>query len=597
MPTLDRRLLRALAAALCLSLMLAGCANVATAPSPAQQTQAAQAQTLYRQGRFNDAAQLWQQLAQANWRMRDAWLLRAAESYRQLDDWTQVAPLLARIQRARLDPAQAQRFDLLSAETSLNRGQLQRALAAAEAMAAFPPALQPRVLELQARAQQALGQPLAAARTRLRLDRDLSGFDRAQNEQQLLALLQAMPGAQLQSEARALAPNDPLRPWLAQALSRQGSALATPLPQLDHPVGTMLPGSGQADVREGYRPPHAIALLLPISGPLAPAAKALQDGFTIAENADPKRAAETTVSVYDTGGTPGGALAAYQQAVANHPDIVVGPLGREAVGTLFQQPLPVPLLALNHPDNGVPPPGSAEFALPPEADGAHAAARMRSQGLHTAIMFIGEGDSEQRAARAFRAQFESMGGQVLGSATLPRDEVNYADDIATLTANAGSDTGIFLALRPRQGRLLVPQLNIAQVTLPVYATSHIYGAEENQGLDRDLDGVQFCDAPWLFDAQPGLPLRSKLQATMPDTVGPAARLFAFGMDAWSLLPYLDWLRNHPGSYLAGATGQLTMDSFGRIQRTPIWAQFVDGIAVPMTGALDASDGSAMPGTR
>ena len=70
--------------------------------------------------------------------------------------------------------------------------------------------------------------------------------------------------------------------------------------------------------------------------------------------------------------------------------------------------------------------------------------------------------------------------------------------------------------------------------------------------------------------------------------GAGARLFAFGMDAYALLPYLDWLIAHPDAYLYGATGELTADSFGRIHRAVGWARFSNGIAQPVEGALSAA---------
>ena len=64
------------------------------------------------------------------------------------------------------------------------------------------------------------------------------------------------------------------------------------------------------------------------------------------------------------------------------------------------------------------------------------------------------------------------------------------------------------------------------------------------------------------------------------------------MDAYALLPYLDWLLAHPDAYVAGATGELTADTFGRINRLVGWARFRNGIAEPVDGAL-----SAMPAGR
>ena len=144
-------------------------------------------------------------------------------------------------------------------------------------------------------------------------------------------------------------------------------------------------------------------------------------------------------------------------------------------------------------------------------------------------------------------------------------------------------------MRPAQARLLLPQLRIARINLPVIATSHVYEGSDDASVNRDLDGVEFCDAPWLFNAQPGLPNHDDIAAQLPSARGGGARLFAFGMDAWSLVPYLDWLRAHPGSYVPGASGQLTADQFGRVRRVLISAQFQDGLAHPLSGNLQTDD--------
>ncbi|MDN5924491.1 MAG: penicillin-binding protein activator, partial [Xanthomonadales bacterium] len=317
MPKVDRHESRLLAATLGITLLLAGCVALPTQPTPAQTAAAAHAQTLYRQGDLAGAAQAYQSLADTSRGLRDGYLLRAAETWRQVDDWTKVDALLQQINRRHLSAEQAQRFDLLTGEAALVRGDAEQALTATQNMLVFPTLLQPRVLELRARAQLATGDALAAARTRLSLSDSLHGFDREQNNKQLLAALASVDSARLQQDASTLPANDPLRPWLAQALKQQGSALATTLPQLDHPVGTMLPSGNQASTREGYQPPHKIALLLPASGPLQAAASAVDAGFLAAEQADNQRAANTQVDVFDSGGTAASALDAYQRAVSN----------------------------------------------------------------------------------------------------------------------------------------------------------------------------------------------------------------------------------------------------------------------------------------
>ncbi|MCE5231921.1 MAG: penicillin-binding protein activator [Mizugakiibacter sp.] len=582
------RIFRSLAAYLIAALLLAGCATLGT-PTPQQQAQADRAEALYRRGEFDQAAQAFLALAAQSHAGRDHYRLRAAEAFGEEGTLDRAAQALDGVKRRHLEGEEASRYDLLDAQLALSRNDAARALGLlAGATPTLPPALRSRAQELSARAQAQAGDAWGAAATRTAMDAQLGGLDRSGNEQQIVALLGKLPSAELLRRRDTLPATDPLRVWVEQALARQGVAVAVAQPQLEHPVGTVLPAEGAAaGTREGYRALRAVALLLPADGQLAAAAGAVRDGFFAAYfDAARGGAPRPTLKLYDSGNDPAQAVAAYQKAVADGAELVIGPLSREAVAAVFQQAtLPVPVLALNHPDGtALPPPGSAEFGLLPENEGAQVAEYMAARGLKNALVFAAEDDWAQRAARAFKAQFEGTGGRVAGEAALKSDAVNYAGQIAGMPL-ADAD-GVFLALRPQQARLLLPQLKLAKATQPVFATSHVYSGDDAPNLDRDLDGVEFCDAPWLFDAQPGLPRRDDIAAQLPLARGAGARLFAFGMDAFALTPYLDWLRMHAGSYLPGATGQLAEDSFGRVHRTLTWARFADGVARPLAGGLD-----------
>lgn len=462
-----------------------------------------------------------------------------------------------------------------------------------EAPVRSSPEQQAQVLAARARAQEANGDAFGAAHTWAELAPLSSPMARASDEKIIHGLLMSLDPDQLKSEYEALPETDPLKPYARAALEQLGVAVARQLPQLDHPVGTEI-GEGTAITREGYRMPPRIALLLPTHGPLATPAEAVREGFFIAYFGNPSDAPRPQVRSYDSGATPAQAQAAYNQAVTDGANFVVGPISRDSVAAIFAQAaLPVPVLALNHPDNNVqPPPGSAEFGLLPEAEGAQAAAHMHERGVHQAIVFMGDDDRARRSAAAFKAQFESLGGQVLSETTLSNDNVDYSGAIEASLANPPADAGILLLMRPQTARVLMPQLHLANVTQPVFATSLIYAGTDNATSDRDLDGVEFCDAPWLFDAQPGLPDYATIAAQLPDARGMAARLFAFGMDAYALTPYLDWLRTNPGTYVPGATGQLTEDAQGRVHRVPVWASFQDGVARPVAAGLDVAPAPA-----
>jgi uncharacterized protein len=584
-----------LAAAALLALALCACVTMPE-EDETPSTEGVQAEQLYKQGDMDQAAAAFRALADSTGGETSAhYRLRAAEAQREAGDLEGAARTLGDLKRRRLHGIEQVRLDLLDAEIALKHGDA----AAAQALltmpvADLPPNLRARALELRARAEVGVGDRYAAARTRAELDRYLEGADRDANRKEIIETLAALGPDALKTRAETLRPDDPLRPWIEQALRSNGIALARTMPRPNRPVGTVQAGHAGAYESEGFAAPKHVALLLPLGAQLAAVSQSIRDGFLAAYfGADD--AHRPDVRVYDAGKTPVDAVAAYKQAVADGADHVVGPLQREAVGELFHQTLTAPVLALNHPDTGeVPPPGSAEFGLLPDAEGAQVAEHMHERGIARVVVIRATADWAERATLAFRAQFEASGGTIVGEAQLRDNDVNFKGAIQQATASLGdpADAGIFISMRPQQARLLLPQLKIAGVSAPVFATSHVYAGDANPGLDRDLDGVEFCDAPWLFGPVPGRPNRALFSRQIASANGAGARLFAFGMDAYSLLPYMNWLLAHPDAYLSGATGDLTADSFGRIHRLIGWARFDAGIAHPVDGAL-----AAIPATQ
>ena len=569
-------------------LAIGGCVSI-PAFTPVDTQAAADAEALYQQGELERAAIAFINLANRSGSNDAAhFRLRAAEARLDNGDLKGAAVALDGIKRRRLPDEEPLRLDLLDAEIALDRGDAEFAESRIRDIDADAhPALRLRVLELRARAQAASSHPLAAARTRARMDSLLKGTDRDRNRDALLAVLATIPAAERQQRAIELPQNDALWPWLNQAAAGPSNTPGDTALRALAPVGSLV-GSPAATGK--------VALLLPMSGPIGTVAAAIRDGFFTAYFADPSEQ-RPQVTVYDAGRNADDVLAAYGRAVADGVDRVVGPLQREAVGRLFQQALPVRVLALNHPDSGEPPPpGSAEFGLPPDVEGTQAAERMLARGIRTSAVFIAPTEWAERASQAFRARFEQDGGRVVGQATLANNEVNYRDGIRSATTGLVESTssddpvpiassGIFISMLPQQARLLVPQLKIAKVTAPVFATSHVYSGERNVGLDRDLDGVEFSDAPWLLGPMLGKPDRDEIVNQITSANGSGARLFALGMDAYNLLGVLDALLANPGQYAEGATGQLTADRQGRIFRTLAWGQFENGVARPSLGAL------------
>ncbi|MEO7916757.1 MAG: penicillin-binding protein activator, partial [Dokdonella sp.] len=323
----------------------AGCVTIPSF-TPVDDAAASEAESLYRQGELERSAVAFINLSNRSG-SNDAshFRLRAAEARRDNGDLKGAAIALDGIKRRRLPGDEPLRLDLLDAEVALDRGDAEFAEAKVRDIDVdATPELRLRVLELRARAQAASSRPLAAARTRARMDGLLQGVDRDRNRQALLAVLATMPVAERQQRASELPRNDALWPWLEQAANagsnNRGDTALQPLTAVGSLVGS--PGMG-----------GRVALLLPMTGPVAGVGAAIRDGFFTAYFADPNEG-RPQISVYDAGRTPDDAVAAYTRAVADGASHVVGPLLREAVGRLFKQALPVRVLALNHPDSGDP---------------------------------------------------------------------------------------------------------------------------------------------------------------------------------------------------------------------------------------------------
>ncbi|MEO6064675.1 MAG: penicillin-binding protein activator, partial [Lysobacterales bacterium] len=332
---------------------------------------------------------------------------------------------------------------------------------------------------------------------------------------------------------------------------------------------------------EGPAPVERLALLVPLTGPLASAGRAVRDGFLSAHFA---AAGSVHLDVLDSGLTRESAVEAYVDAVTRGAQRVIGPLPRDQVAAVFAQPqLPVPLLALNAgEDDEQPPVGSHVFGLAPEEEGAAIAHRLVERNLRAPLLILNHEDWSQRAAKALTAHLELDNARPAARIELPSG-VDFSTVLDGIAAHAFD--AVVLALRPQQARLLLAQWR--ERGLPVHpwlATSHIYSGSPNRSLDRDLEGVEFSDAPWLADLSAGLPARAALKREL-SSADAAPRLFALGLDAYRLVPYLDALRAHPDAYLDGANGQLTVDSAGRVRRLPAWLRFVEGQPRATAGAL------------
>lgn len=325
---------------------------------------------------------------------------------------------------------------------------------------------------------------------------------------------------------------------------------------------------------DGYRPPARLAVLLPMTGPLAPAGASVRDGFLTAYYAEKR--ARPVIRFYDTQGSAAGAQAAVGKAIADGAQMIVGPLARDEVNAVLAGgDLPVPVVTLNH-GSRPPPPGTTSFALLPDDEGAAAAQRLVERGITSAVVISARSESAQRTVAAFRQALRSKGGNVV--AELNAGDADEAARLAALPALANPPGAVFFATDAAQARAAVGLLKLSPLaSLPRIASSQILSGAH---ADAELDGIQYPELPWLLGQRAGLPDATGIAKSIASARGPAQRLFAFGADAWSLVAYFERLYNDPSFAIEGATGGLRIDVGGPVHRNLSWAVLSGGRGRP-----------------
>jgi outer membrane PBP1 activator LpoA protein len=76
-------------------------------------------------------------------------------------------------------------------------------------------------------------------------------------------------------------------------------------------------------------------------------------------------------------------------------------------------------------------------------------------------------------------------------------------------------------------------------------------------------------------------IRNAVRNAWPARTARRDRLYAFGFDAYRLVPALKAKSLSQSTEIAGVTGTLRLDDHNRIRRDLDWAQVRDGVAVPL----------------
>jgi outer membrane PBP1 activator LpoA protein len=198
---------------------------------------------------------------------------------------------------------------------------------------------------------------------------------------------------------------------------------------------------------------------------------------------------------------------------------------------------------------------------------------------------VPDNDWGRRVGEAFWEAWRDLGGDVANAVRY--DPQSPATESARRAATNPQPDMMFLLALPEYARQVPPNLDyIDSGDLPIYATSHLFAGQLQPRLDADLNDVLFADIPWQIpDAAVGgveaLPFLDSYRTLREESNSTMFRLMAMGVDAYELALRMPQLQAISGTELFGATGTLSADDDGRIQRRLPWARFADGVPQPV----------------
>jgi outer membrane PBP1 activator LpoA protein len=634
-----RLLVRALALSLLAVLALAGCETVpppAKVPDEAPAT-AREAEIAESSGEYVRAAHEFERLAQAAVPpQRQHYLLKSVELYLKAAQISEARKKLAQIDIKGLDAGFDVRKRILESRLANFEGDYAKAIILLDGAArvrGIAPDLSAEIYVIRAEANLALERPFNAAGDLIERERFLVDPRQLEaNQQQIWKLLSSLPRAELAARKEKVV-DDVWRGWIDLAIvglehARNPRGLPLAIDQWrekyrNHPIRP------EVLAAIGSRKPtllgrvDRIALLLPLTSRHGRAAQAVHDGF-LAMSAANRNPDKPVVTVYDFGDDPARAPEFYKRAVSEGAQLVVGPLGLEAVEAVVDKSdLTVPTLLLSHTQKRIEPAHVFQFGLPPEQEAQQAAERAYLDGHRQAAVLYPDSAWGKRMLEAFADHWGRLGGIMIKAqpygAELEdfsdpiRDLLNVTQSIArkdaiegvirervNLEPRARQDIDfVFVAANAKQGRLIKPQLNFHQgARLPVYATSHVYFGKPDAAKDTDLEDVVFGDMPWMLLSTPRMEqLRATLQPNWPMAYTPFDRLFALGVDSYAIVPHLNRIAGQQGTRFNGVSSGLSIDVQGRLHRQLLWARFRRGVPrildtfMQYRESLDLGDGT------
>ena len=323
------------------------------------------------------------------------------------------------------------------------------------------------------------------------------------------------------------------------------------------------------------------------------------------------------VKVYDTSSQP--IAQVMQQAQQDGATLVVGPLLKNDVETVANSNTPLNVLALNEPEQIQNHPNICYFALSPEDEARDAAHHIYEQGKRQPLLLVPRSSYGDRISKAFAQEWQTLGGstvlqQRFGGVGELKQGINSGAGIAlsgtplnvepaqsqsvaiagltipapqtsapapTADASSGSVDAVYIVASQDELQLIKPMIAMrtsSRNNTALYASSRSAQAGAGPDFRLEMDGLQFSDIPLLSGSNPGLMQQAAKSFNNDYSL---VRLYAMGIDAWTLANHFNQMRQVPGFAIDGNTGKLNADTDCVINRKLAWNQYRQGQIVPV----------------
>ncbi|MBB3306282.1 MULTISPECIES: penicillin-binding protein activator [unclassified Enterobacter] len=323
------------------------------------------------------------------------------------------------------------------------------------------------------------------------------------------------------------------------------------------------------------------------------------------------------VKVYDTSSQP--IAQVMQQAQQDGATLVVGPLLKNDVETVANSNTPLNVLALNEPEQIQNHPNICYFALSPEDEARDAAHHIYEQGKRQPLLLVPRSSYGDRISKAFAQEWQTLGGstvlqQRFGGVGELKQGINSGAGIAlsgtplnvepaqsqgvaiagltipapqtsapapAADASSGSVDAVYIVASQDELQLIKPMIAMrtsSRNNTALYASSRSAQAGAGPDFRLEMDGLQFSDIPLLSGSNPGLMQQAAKSFNNDYSL---VRLYAMGIDAWTLANHFNQMRQVPGFAIDGNTGKLNADTDCVINRKLAWNQYRQGQIVPV----------------